>query len=187
MTEIGLTTRARLIGGARYENDQLTVNALLDAGIPVVDAQKHWNDVLPSLALNIQLDRRTSSCVCRRAETLARPEYRELAPIRAATCLNGDDTQGNDNSQRTNVSNADLRWEWYPRSGEVLSFGVFAKQFDQPDRARVPGRRLGNARRCSTRTPKSATNYGVEVGGAKESRVPRPVARSVFRRSRTSR
>ena len=31
MTELSLTERARLIGGARYEDDQLTIDALLDA------------------------------------------------------------------------------------------------------------------------------------------------------------
>ena len=66
------------------------------------------------------------------SKTVARPEYRELAPIKSRDVLNGDDTQGNDRLERTNVSNGDIRWEWYPESGEVLSAAVFAKRFERP-------------------------------------------------------
>jgi outer membrane receptor protein involved in Fe transport len=80
--------------------------------------------------------------------------------------LNGDDVLGNDNLQRTKVSNADVRWEWYPRSGEIVSFGVFAKQFDNPIE------RVYQAGGSGTRTvfytnAKSATNYGVEAEARK--------------------
>jgi outer membrane receptor protein involved in Fe transport len=60
------------------------------------------------------------------------------------------------------VANADLRWEWYPRSGELVSFGVFAKQFDNPIE------RVYQAAGSGTRTvfftnADKATNYGVEA------------------------
>src|SRR3712207_8403318 len=46
--------------------------------------------------------------------------------------LNGDDLEGNPDLERTRIQNADLRWEWYPDAGEVVSVGVFAKRFDKP-------------------------------------------------------
>jgi TonB-dependent receptor len=160
MTEIGLTTRLRLIGGARYENDQLTVDAISTLGSPVT-VKKNWTDVLPSMALNYQFtddqQLRLSG-----ARTLARPEYRELAPIKSRDVLGGDDVLGNDQLQRTRVDNLDLRWEWYPQSGELLSFGLFAKHFDNPIE------RVYQASGSGTRTvfytnAASATNYGVEA------------------------
>ena len=160
MAELGLSSRTRVIAGARYEDDRLTVNALSTLGAPV-HVVKHWTDVLPSLVVNqaLRADQQLRVSVTR---TLARPEYREVAPITSRDVLNGDDTQGNDQLQETTVSNADLRWEWYPRSGEVLSAGVFAKQFDQPIE-RVYQAVGSGTRSVFYTNAKSATNYGVEV------------------------
>jgi outer membrane receptor protein involved in Fe transport len=164
MTEIGLSGRARLIGGARFERDQLRVNALSTLGSPLA-VNKNWGDVLPSLALNLQLtDNQQSRFSVSR--TLARPEYREIAPIETRDVLNGDDVLGNDELQRTNILNADARWEWYPSSGEVLSFGVFAKQFTNPIE-RVYQAAGSGTRVVFYTNAKSADNYGAEVEARK--------------------
>jgi len=164
MTELSLTTHLRLIGGARYENDKLTIHAFSTLGSPVV-VTKHWQDVLPSLALNYQLPN-AQQLRLSATRTLARPEYRELAPITSRDVLNGDDTRGNDNLERTKVSNADLRWEWYPSEGEVLSLGVFAKQFDHPIE-RVYQAAGSGTRMVFYTNAKRATNYGIEAEARK--------------------
>ena len=94
--------------------------------------------------------------------TLARPEYRELSPIKSRDVLNGDDTQGNDQLERTRIVNLDARWEWYPNSGEVVSAAIFAKSFNQPIE------RVYRAAGSGTRTvfytnARSAENLGVEL------------------------
>ena len=160
MAEVALTDRLRLIGGARYESDRLEVDAFSTLGSPVYTT-KRWNDLLPSLALNVKLND-SQQLRLSASRTLARPEYRELSPIKSRDVLNGDDTQGNENLSRTNISNADLRWEWYPSSGEVLSIGLFAKKFD------LPIERVYRAAGSGTRTvfytnAESADNYGVEL------------------------
>ncbi|HYN82359.1 MAG TPA: TonB-dependent receptor [Gemmatimonadaceae bacterium] len=160
MAEIALTDRLRLIGGARYESDRLEVDAFSTLGSPVYTS-KRWNDLLPSLALNVKLND-SQQLRLSASRTLARPEYRELSPIKSRDVLNGDDTQGNENLSRTNISNADLRWEWYPSSSEVLSIGLFAKRFD------LPIERVYRAAGSGTRTvfytnAESADNYGVEL------------------------
>ncbi|MEO5904147.1 MAG: TonB-dependent receptor, partial [Gemmatimonadaceae bacterium] len=160
MTELQLSSRLRLIGGARYESDHLTVNALSTLGSPVA-TKRIWNDVLPSLAVNLKMTENQQLRLSV-SKTLARPEYRELSPIKSRDVLNGDDTQGNENLSHTNVSNADLRWEWYPNSGEVLSAAVFGKKF------KLPIERVYRAAGSGTRTvfftnAESADNYGVEL------------------------
>jgi outer membrane receptor protein involved in Fe transport len=160
MTELSITERARLIGGVRYEDDQLTIDAFSTLGTPVV-VTKHWQDVLPSLALNYVLTG-TQQLRLSATKTLARPEYRELAPITSRDVLNGDDTQGNDKLERTSVTNADFRWEWYPHDGEVLSFGVFAKQFKNPIE-RVYQAAGSGTRSVFYTNADRATNYGVEA------------------------
>lgn len=164
MSELGLSSRVRLVGGARVEQDKLTVNALSTLGSPLT-IRRNWTDVLPSLALNVQTgtNQQTRLSV---SQTLARPEYREIAPIATRDVLNGDDVLGNDELQRTKVFNADLRWEWYPRSGEILSIGLFSKQFTNPIE-RVYQAAGSGTRVVFYTNAKSATNYGAELEARK--------------------
>jgi outer membrane receptor protein involved in Fe transport len=160
MSEIALSDRFRVVGGARYESDHLDVNAISTLGSPVM-TRKLWNDVLPSLALNMKLTE-TQQLRLSASRTLARPEYRELSPIKSRDVLNGDDTQGNENLSRTNVTNADLRWEWYPSADEVVSLAGFVKKF------KLPIERAYHAAGSGTRTvfytnAESADDYGVEL------------------------
>ena len=163
MMELGLSSKARLIGGARIENDNVKLDASSTLGTPI-RVRKDWTDVLPSLALNYQLtdaqQLRLSGSM-----TLARPEYRELAPVTTRDVLNGDDVAGNDQLQRTRITNADARWEWYPRSGEIVSVGVFAKNFDKPIE-RVYQSTSGQHIVFYTNA-QSARNYGVELEARK--------------------
>lgn len=164
MTEVSLTDRVRLITGARYESDRLVVNAVSTLGQPVI-ASNTWNDVLPSAALNVSLtDYQNLRLSVSR--TLARPEYRELVPIKSRDVLNGDDLEGNPGLQRTRIDNLDLRWEWYPSNGEVFSIGLFAKRFD------LPIERVYRAAGASSRfiafvNAESAENYGIELEARK--------------------
>jgi TonB-dependent receptor len=164
MTEVALTERLRLITGARYETDRLTVDATSTLGQPV-RTSNDWSDVLPSAALNIAItdEQNLRLSVSR---TLARPEYRELVPIKSRDVLNGDDLEGNPDLQRTRIDNVDLRWEWYPASGEVLSVGLFAKRFDDPIE-RVYRAAGASSRFVGFVNAESAENYGVEFEARK--------------------
>jgi TonB-dependent receptor len=160
MTELALSNRFRLIGGARYERDELAVDAVSTLGNPA-RAEKEWTDVLPSVALNVQLSDAQNLRISY-ARTLARPEYRELSPIKTRDVLNGDNLEGNPDLQRTRIQNADVRWEWYPTSGEAVTVGVFAKQFDDPIE-RVYRAGGASSRFVAFVNAEEATNYGIEV------------------------
>jgi TonB-dependent receptor len=164
MVELGLSDRFRLITGARYERDDLAVNAQSTLGSPV-RVNKQWNDLLPSAALNVKLSD-FQSLRFSVSRTLARPEYRELSPVASRDVLNADDVQGNENLERTRITNADIRWELYPTEAEVLSVSLFAKQFDDPIE------RVYRAGNSSNRTiifvnADAATTYGVELEARK--------------------
>ena len=160
MAELGLGARLRLIGGARVEHDELTVRGISTLGSPAL-AEKDWTDVLPSAALTFRV---TESQNLRLAlsRTLARPEYRELSPVKSRDVINGDDLEGNPALERTRIGNADIRWEWYPSSGEVVSLGLFAKSFDRPIE-RVYRAAGASSRFIGYVNAESATNYGVEL------------------------
>ncbi len=160
MAEIALTPSVRILGGARYERDDLRLDAASTLGSPVRVA-KEWSDVLPSLGVNVRL---TPSQQVRisASRTVARPEYRELSPITSRDVLNGDDTQGNEGLAMTRIVNADVRWEFYPTSGEVLSVALFAKRFDQPIE-RVYRAAGSGTRVVFFTNAASADNVGLEV------------------------
>ncbi|MEA3246627.1 MAG: TonB-dependent receptor [Gemmatimonadota bacterium] len=164
MSELALSSRIRLIGGARYESDHLVVNAQSTLGTPVT-TMKRWNDLLPSVALNVKLSE-SQQVRLSASRTLARPEYRELSPITSRDVLNGDDTQGNDALQRTRIVNLDTRWEWYPSFDEVLSIAVFAKSFDKPIE-RVYRSAGSGTRTVFYTNADHADNYGVELEARK--------------------
>lgn len=160
MAEVPLGERLKVIGGARYESDQLDVDAASTLGTPV-STSKLWNDWLPSLAATLKL---TSAQQLRlsASRTLARPEYRELSPIISRDVIGGENVQGDENLQRTNVTNLDLRWEIYPSAGEALSLAVFAKHFTNPIE-RVYGSGSGGTSYVFFTNAQAADNVGVEL------------------------
>ncbi|HUF64707.1 MAG TPA: TonB-dependent receptor [Gemmatimonadaceae bacterium] len=128
--EWSVTGRLRAIAGARVETNALKLDAEPTVGAPL-RVLPRYTDILPSLVLNYQLSDR-HNLRASASQTLARPEYRELAEVQYRDVIGGENVIGNSELRRTLIRNADLRWEWYPRAGEVLSIGVFAKQFDDP-------------------------------------------------------
>ena len=160
MAEVPLGARLRIIGGARYESDRLDVDAASTLGNPV-STSKLWTDWLPSLAATLKL---TDAQQLRlsASRTLARPEYRELSPIISRDVIGGENVQGDENLERTNVTNLDLRWEMYPSAGEALSVAVFAKHFTNPIE-RVFGAGSGGTSFVFFTNAQAADNYGVEL------------------------
>jgi TonB-dependent receptor len=131
LLDLALGERVQVVGGARVERSELDLLAESTLGNERSEASPSYTDVLPSLALNLKLSG-TQHLRLSVSQTLARPEYRELAEVQYREVLGGENVRGNPALTRTLIRNADVRWEWYPAPGEVLSLGVFAKQFDDP-------------------------------------------------------
>lgn len=131
MLDVGIGDRMSLVGGARVERSELDLHAEATLGNAISAVTPSYTDVLPSLALNVRLTD-AQNLRLSVSQTLARPEYRELANVQYREVLGGDNVRGNPDLQRTLIRNADIRWEWYPEAGGVLSLGAFAKQFDAP-------------------------------------------------------
>ena len=95
------------------------------------------------------------------SQTLSRPEYREVAAVNSFDILGGLTLFGNPGLRRALIQNYDLRWEWYPDRGEILSIGLFAKQFNNPIEKIVVAQTGASA--LSYVNAESANNYGVEL------------------------
>lgn len=148
-----------VVTGARVENSNVTVVASPTVG-PAVTTTPSFTDVLPSLAVTWQASMNQNLRVSV-SQTLARPEYRELAPLQFRDVLGGDNYLGNANLVRALIRNADVRWEWFPTRTEVFSVSLFGKQFDNPIERIYLG--TSGTRIVSYQNAESATNVGVEL------------------------
>jgi hypothetical protein len=88
-------------------------------------------DVLPSLLFTYALNNKTNIRVAG-FQSVNRAEFRELADYSVYDYDANVVVKGNPNLVRSKNSNADLRYEWFPAAGEVLSASVFYKYFDKP-------------------------------------------------------
>lgn len=124
----------RIITGLRFESynqrlsypdDKYVVNK------QILSQDTTVNDLLPSLNIiyspNDKTNLRTSY-----SRTLNRPEFRELAPFlfydfNTQFSLNGDPSL-----KRALIDNYDVRYEWFPGAGQLVSVSAFHKQFTNP-------------------------------------------------------
>ncbi len=132
MIDLPITASLRFIGGARLENWDLgltTVHPTTGVRSPELDARRSVLDVLPSINLvyTVAGDMNVRASA---TQTVARPEFRELAPFGFEDYRQY--TFGNPGLTETKIVNLDLRWEWFPRGGEVLAVSGFYKNFDAP-------------------------------------------------------
>ena len=122
MLDQKLGEKSRVVYGVRVEN----YNVKLNTTKQLVDDTKL--DVLPSVNYTYSLTPK-SNLRASYYRTLARPEFRELAPFSFYDYELLANQGGNSNLKRTAIDNADLRFETYPNAGEIFSVSVFYKHF----------------------------------------------------------
>lgn len=117
----------RFIGGARIEKNIQKLNSF-NVTNSAVNVNQEILDVLPALNLVIKP---TESMNIRASvsQTLARPGLREFAPFQFYDFQQQATVQGNPELKRALIQNFDLRWEYFPGAGEVISVGGFYKKF----------------------------------------------------------
>jgi hypothetical protein len=171
LLDLPVTRWFKLAGGARFEASRIDVRPFDffarnrgESGVdPTQTAALQDNDVLPSASLIFSPTEKMNVRVVG-TQTLARPEFRELAPFEFTDFVGGATVIGNPKLVSSKIWNADLRWEWFPSASEVVAVSVFYKYFDQPIE-RVAGPRL--PRLVSFRNAKLAQNVGVELEARK--------------------
>lgn len=126
MFNLPFTERVRTTVGARVEKYELSIDSRGET-----KSGLNQTDVLPALNLSVDLN---ESMTVRAAvsQTLDRPEFRELAPFQFTEASSLRQIYGEPDLQVATIRSADLRWDWFPRFGEVISASVFYKQIDKP-------------------------------------------------------
>jgi len=157
-----LSDKIRLVWGTRYEYFEqfLKSNTQGTDKAQVINTDK--GDLLPSFNLTISATEKANIRIAG-SRTVARPEFREIAPFVFFDFEQIASTAGTPDLQRSSILNADIRYEWYPKAGEVVSFGGFYKNFTDPIELRLNSASVATRRQYQFQNAEKATLYGVEA------------------------
>ena len=149
----------RVLWGVRAEDyDQLV------GSVKVWDPRHSHTEVrdyLPGLNATFKINNKTNIRLSG-SQTVIRPELRELSFLNLYDFELNASVQGNPLLKRTKVSNADLRYEIYPRAGEVFTAGLFYKYFNKPIE-QIFNEGSGGASTFNYQNVEKAKAYGAEV------------------------
>ena len=157
-----LSNKLRLVWGTRFEyfEQVLKSNTQGTDKAQIIDTEKF--DVLPSINFTISPTPKTNIRLAG-SRTVARPEFREIAPFAFFDFEQLYSTSGMPALQRSSIINADVRYEWYPRAGELLSLGAFYKDFTNPIELRLNSASSATNRRYQYQNAESAQLLGLEA------------------------
>lgn len=130
--KLPVTSILNLYAGLRVERNQLVLSgfqSIADSLTPNI--VKDTLNFFPSVNATINLSPKS---LIRLAfgQTVNRPEFREAAPFAFYDFQENVVIYGNDTIESCYINNYDLRFEWYPSAGEMITVGFFYKQFDKP-------------------------------------------------------
>lgn len=148
--------------GVRFEhNDMELISNSRD--YEKSESSRHYktDDVFPSLNTTYKISDQHQVRLSY-DRSINRPEFREVSSSVYYDFDLASNVQGNTELKNCYVDNLDLRYEWYPSRGELISLAVFYKHFDSPIEwtYTVSG---GTDLIYSYKNAKSANNYGVEL------------------------
>ena len=119
----------RAIWGLRVEDFDQLIGSVKQSDPRHVHSRV--TDFLPGINLVFKPGEKTNIRLSG-SQTVVRPEFRELSPFAFYDFELNAQVVGNNKTQRTKITNADLRYEIYPRGGELITVGVYFKHFDKP-------------------------------------------------------
>jgi outer membrane receptor protein involved in Fe transport len=117
--------------GFRYEIDQIDV--LWDVANfvgRVGSIDKEYKEFYPSVNFKYEINEKL---FLRFASSLTQtlPEFKELSPFEYVSPT-ARVTRGNPNLEKSNVTNLDLKWEFFPKKSELISLAAFYKEIKDP-------------------------------------------------------
>jgi len=162
MADIPLLRFLRLVGGVRLEDWRLRI---LPGGRDATNVEgqgsQHNRDLLWSANATIRLSERMNLRLAG-FRSVARPDAREVTQNVYQGVVGECAYAGSLNLVRTWINNGDVRWELYPRPGELVAISAFYKGFHFPivETASYP-----DGLRClvTYRNASYAQDYGMEL------------------------
>lgn len=139
LLDIPVIEKIRLAAGIRLEMDQVDLQNKVDTIEFNTDLDKEsfkhtFNEsknILPSFNLTYNVTKKMNLRFGYNI-TIARPFFREIAPYQYFDFISAEKVQGNPDLESGKVANLDFRWEYFFQAGQIVSFSVFHKYFENP-------------------------------------------------------
>jgi len=130
MFDTQIADKIRLVTGARFESVYMETSDLLQNESIGGQAVLNEKNILPSINITYSV---TENMNIRTAynKTLARPSFREKSGMSIEN-KTGDIIIGNPNLKQSTIDNYDIRWEQFFNSAQIISIGIFYKNFKNP-------------------------------------------------------
>lgn len=151
--------KLRIVYGIRAEKYDLNNRQLNDKTIVKPTGEKN-TVFLPSLNFTYSITPEMNLRFAF-AKTIIRPDFRETSIFSFYDPYLNANIEGA-NVKSTKIKNVDVRYEWYPSAGEIISVSGFYKTFDKPIEL-VAGTDGFQSRIYRFQNQKDAVNYGLEV------------------------
>jgi TonB-dependent receptor len=155
-----ITSKFTMVAGLRTEYNIQQLSTIVDNLRPI-DISKGIFSLLPSLNLIYDI---TDKSLIRfgYSSTVNRPELRELAPFQFYDFNLDAIVRGNTDLTTATIQNVDVRWEYYPTPGELISIGAFYKYLNKPIE-NILTNTTGPGLDYTFINSRYAQNYGLEV------------------------
>lgn len=162
MNELPLSNKFKAIYGVRAEQTINKFTGQNNTGSQRFDNEKVLDEfnVLPSAALIYSI-KENMNLRFSYAQTLARPTFKEKSLVQIIDRISNRVFIGNLELEQTDITNYDIRWEYFLGSGQAVSLSGFYKSFDGPIEMTVFNDLATN--NFTPRNVGDATVYGVEV------------------------
>jgi TonB-dependent receptor len=154
-----ITSKLKMNYGFRVESYQ---EQLTSKDPNVAEVSNDYLDFLPSANIIYSLTDKTNLRLSY-SNTLARAEFRELAAFSFFDFETNNVVIGNPKIKRTRIDNFDFRVEYFPSSGQILSFSTFYKNFNNPIEQIFNTGSSAASKTLSFQNATSSTLYGLEI------------------------
>ena len=146
--------------GIRGEYNQQLLQSRERGGGKKVDVNNAIFSPMPSLNATYKLNEK-NLLRFGYGTTVNRPEFRELAPFTYYDFIFDVSRRGNQNIKVATIHNFDIRYDFYPSKGELITIGAFYKKFHNPIEAAVFYN--GSTVAFTVANSESATSSGIEL------------------------
>lgn len=153
--------KLNIYGGVRGEYNRLRLNGYYNVNSPV-KVDKPAFDLFPSLNTTYNITEKSLFRVAY-AQTINRPEFREVSPLGYYDFTEKNSVRGNPELKDCFIQNVDFRFEHYPTPAETFSLAAFYKHFSNP----IEMVSVGSGSSFSFENALGATNYGLELEARK--------------------
>jgi len=156
VVDLHFTPKFRAELGLRYEGNQMETESKKKN---IQKGELNDNDILPAINLTYTVADNMNLRLAY-TRTLSRPTFREIAPFASFSPV-APTIVGNPDLSRSLIDNIDLKWEYFMKPDEIISFGLFYKNFTDP--IEMVDNPVAVNPEISYQNVEQARNYGFEI------------------------